>query len=123
MEVVCMVFSSQDHQKFRTSGALEREGNDLLDVLCPDGAHDESVEAECHPRAFGQPILERCEEVFIYWHRRQSTRGATIEILLESRALLISITEFMKAVREFDSLKIGLESRGYCASRACQRSL
>ena len=68
------------------SGALEREGQHLVDRTRAEHHHQQSIDAERHARAVGQPRFERGEEALVGRRHRQAATASLLAVAARSAA-------------------------------------
>src|SRR5262245_62146917 len=91
---------------------LDRECEHVIDMRHAERQHAHSIETQRNTCAVRESRLKRTQKVFVDRDGRQAAPSALLTVVLETRPLLESGGQLLKAVCELDAVGVQLEAQG-----------
>ena len=92
------------------SGAIDRKGNHIAQVLGTQRQHDQAIHTQRHAGAVRQTGFKRFQQMSINRLLRQTARVALAVILLETLLLFARVGQLVETVRQLDAFEIPLKT-------------
>ena len=104
------------------SGRIEWKGNHVMQGIRTTGNHYQPVHSQRNTGTIRQSGLQCRQQPFIHTDRLEIVMSATFEVVHEPCSLFSRVSQFIKSIRQLNTIQIGLETGSHRRCTGTQTS-